>query len=190
MAIRAAVLFVVLLAGNALADESAALPTAASVGGRELVRNGTAVRSVWGFQVYSVGLFLGKKTGDAAKIMDQDRDPKRVQMHMLRAVDKERFVATVQENIDHNLSDREKETFAAELAAYLGHLQKGGDIEPGRVITIDYVPGQGTVLGLDGRWVGVIPGDDFYHVMLRLWIGRPLQASIKDGLLGADSSDD
>lgn len=111
-------------------------------------------------------------------------------MHMLRAVEKEKFVSTVRESIDRNLSPEEKQTYATELAAYLGHLEKGGDIEPGRIITIDYVPEQGTVLGLDGKEVGRIPGHDFYHVMLRLWIGRPLQASIKDGLLGAASAGD
>jgi hypothetical protein len=92
----------------------------------------------------------------------------------------------VRENIDQNLTPAEKENFAAELAAYIGYLEQGGDIEPGRIITIDYLPGKGTVLALDGREVGTIAGHDFYHVMLRLWIGRPLQASIKQGLLGGD----
>jgi hypothetical protein len=131
-----------------------------------------------------VGLFLGAPNRDAESIMSADRDPKRVRMHMLRAVEKKDFMATVRENVDQNLTVTEKETYAAELAAYLGHLEKGGDIEPGRIITIDYVPGQGTLLGLDGRQIGTIAGHDFYHVMLRLWIGRPLQASIKEGLLG------
>jgi hypothetical protein len=168
----------------AKADEEPSMPATASVGDRDLVLNGSALRSVWGFRVYEVGLFLGERNGDAAAIMDRDRTPKRVRMNMLRSVEKEKFVATVRENIDQNLSAAEKETFATELAEYIGHLEKGGDIKPGRVITIDFVPGQGTLLGLDGKHVGTIPGDDFYHLMLRLWIGQPLQASIKDGLLG------
>lgn len=161
-----------------------------SVGGRQLVLNGKAVRTVWGFPVYEVGLFLGAPNRDAEAIMSSDHDPKRVRMHMLRAVEKEKFVVTVRESIDRNLSADEKQTYAAELADYIGHLEKGGDIEPGCIITIDYAPGQGTLLGLNGKEIGRIPGHDFYHVMLRLWIGRPLQASIKDGLLGAAASGD
>jgi len=168
----------------------ATMPDTAAVGGRELVLNGSALRSVWGFRVYEVGLFLGERNNDAAAIMETDRAPKRVRMNMLRAVDKEKFVATVRENIDGNFTAPEKEQFAAELQAFVDYLETGGDIEPGRVITIDYVPGQGTLLGLDGKHVGTIAGDDFYHRVLRLWIGRPLQASIKDGLLGAASSGD
>lgn len=180
----AAIVLATALAAVAAAGENTAPAETTSVGGRDLVLNGRALRSVWGFRVYEVELFLGERNSDAAVIMTQDRQPKRVRMKMLRSVEKEKFVATVRENIDQNLSAEEKAEFAAELESYIGHLQKGGDIEPGRVITIDYLPGTGTVLGLDGRQVGTIGGDDFYHMMLRLWIGRPLQPSIKDGLLG------
>ncbi len=166
------------------ARENPTAPAEATVGGLTLVLNGKALRTVWGFPVYEVGLFLGAPNRDPGAIMKTDRAPKRVRMHMLRAVEKEKFVATVRESIYCNLSAGEKQTYAAELAEYIGHLEKGGDIQPGRVITIDYVPGKGTVLGLDGRHVGTIEGHDFYHVMLRLWIGRPLQTSIKEGLLG------
>ena len=161
-----------------------ATPATAEVGGQSLVLNGKATRTVWGFPVYHVGLFLEERNPDGVAIMTADRGAKRIHMNMLRAVEKKDFMATVRENVDQNLTTAEKETYAAELSAYLGHLEKGGDIQPGRIITIDYVPGQGTVLGLDGREVGTIAGHDFYHVMLRLWIGRPLQASIKEGLLG------
>jgi len=180
----AAIVLATALAAVAAAGENTAPAETTSVGGRDLVLNGRALRSVWGFRVYEVELFLGERNSDATVIMTQDRQPKRVRMKMLRSVEKEKFVATVRENIDLNLTPEEKETFATELESYVGHLQKGGDIEPGRVITIDYLPGTGTVLGLDGRQVGTIGGDDFYHMMLRLWIGRPLQPSIKDGLLG------
>ena len=174
-----------LFSGMGSADAQAtATPTMAEVGGHSLVLNGKATRTVWGFPVYHVGLFLEERSSDAEAIMTADRGAKRIHMNMLRAVEKKDFMATVRENVDRNLTAAEKETYAAELSAYLGHLEKGGDIQPGRIITIDYVPGQGTVLGLDGRRIGTIAGHDFYHVMLRLWIGRPLQASIKDGLLG------
>jgi len=166
------------------AQEVPALPEALTLAGRPLVLNGKATRTVWGFPVYEVGLFLERPNRDPQAIMQTDRGPKRVQMVMLRSVEKEKFVATVRENIEQNLSAAEKERFASELQAFLGHLQSGGDLDLGRVITIDYLPQRGTVLGLDGARVATIEGDDFYHLMLRLWIGRPLQASIKHGLLG------
>jgi hypothetical protein len=39
------------------------------------------------------------------------------------------------------------------------------------------------ILSHNGREVGTIPRADFYHLMLRLWIGHPLQESMKAGLL-------
>lgn len=177
-------IFCVAFASTDALAESPSLPSEALVGDRRLSLNGKAVRTVWGFPVYEVGLYLAAPNRDADAIMGRDPEPKRVRMQMLRAVEKKDFVSTVRENIEQNLSDEEQRAFASQLDAYIGHLEKGGDIEPGRVITIDYVPGKGTVLALDGREVGTIAGHDFYHIMLRLWIGRPLQASIKEGLLG------
>jgi len=183
-----AVLLLACLAALARADDR--FPGTIDLAGRPLALNGTAVRTVWGFQVYRVALYLAAPEDDAGRIMDANRDPKRIHMVMLRPVTNEKFTATVRENIDRNLDAAEKEKFAAELGAYLGHLQAGGDLTPGSEITIDYAPGRGMVLAHDGRQVGTIPGDDFYHLMLRLWIGQPLQPSIKTGLLGAAASGD
>lgn len=166
------------------AQEARALPQALTLADRPLVLNGKATRTVWGFPVYQVGLFLEEPSNDPQAIMQTNRGPKRVQMVMLRSVEKEKFVATVRENIEQNLTAEEQKRFASELKSFLGHLQSGGDLDHGRIITIDYLPQRGTVLGLDGARIATIEGDDFYHLMLRLWIGRPLQASIKEGLLG------
>lgn len=179
-----------LLACLASFAQAAAFPPAVELDGKQLTLNGSALRTVWGFKVYRVGLFLAEPATDADHIMNRDRAPKRIHMVMLRAVTNAKFTATVRENIDHNLSTADKEKFATELAAYLGYLEAGGDLEPGSEITIDYIPNRGMVLAHDGEFVGTIPGDEFYHLMLRLWIGQPLQPSIKTGLLGATASGD
>ncbi|MBU3665312.1 MAG: hypothetical protein FGM15_05470 [Chthoniobacterales bacterium] len=180
-AVFAAVATAVLLAGQIFA---AGFPSAAEVGGQHLVLNGTATRTVWGFKVYEVGLFLDQPCSDAQAIMATNRAPKRIRMEMLRPVEKEKFLSTVQESIDRNVDAAEKQKFAPELESFLGYLRSGEDLSKGRVITVDFVPGEGMVLGLDDQRLGAIPGEDFYHVILRLWIGRPLQESIREGLLG------
>lgn len=177
----AAVFAALLLAVDVSAAE---FPATAQVGGQNLVLNGTATRTVWGFKVYEVGLFLDQPTSDPQTIMSVNRGPKRIRMEMLRAVEKDKFVATVQESIERNIEPAEKDKFAAELDSFLGYLRRSEDLSKGRVITVDFVPGEGMVLGLDDQQLGTIPGDEFYHLILRLWIGKPLQASIKEGLLG------
>ena len=173
----------ILLAFFAVAAQASEFPPTITVENNPLVLNGTAVRSVWGFKVYRVALYLAESSSDADHIMNRDRGPKRIYMIMLRPVANEKFTATVRENIDQNLDAAEKEKFRAELQAYLGHLEQGGDLTEGATITIDYLPQRGMVLSHNGREVGTIPGADFYHLMLRLWIGRPLQESMKAGLL-------
>lgn len=151
---------------------------------QRLQLNGQATRTVWGFGVYEVGLYLAQPSKDASHIMREDRGAKRIRILMLRHVSQSRFSNTVQESVDQNFSASEKEKFAPELASFLGCFHNGSDLHEGNVVTIDYVPEQGTVVGIDGGRIAVIPGQDFYHAVLRLWLGKPLQPSIKDGLLG------
>ncbi len=153
----------------------------------KLVLNGTATRTVWGFGVYRIGLFLGERSSDSDRIIGVDRAPKRVRIAMLREVSEKQFADTVQESIDRNFSPEEKKQFAQELDTFLDIFRNGADLREGSIVTIDYLPGKGMVMGLDDRQIGAIPGDDFYHAILRLWLTKPLQPSIRTGLLGLDN---
>lgn len=156
----------------------------------KLVLNGTATRTVWGFGVYRIGLFLGERSSDSNRIIGTDRAPKRVRIAMLREVSEKQFADTVQESIDQNFSAGEKKQFAQELHAFLDTFRNGADLREGSVVTIDFLPGKGMVMGIDDRRIGAIPGDDFYHAILRLWLTKPLQPSIRSGLLGLDNGRD
>jgi hypothetical protein len=54
------------------------------VEGRILTLNGEAIRTVWGFQVYRVSLYLENRNQNAKSIMEHDKGAKRVRMEMLR----------------------------------------------------------------------------------------------------------
>lgn len=174
----------VLCALSALARESSLSPTA-EVGGRNLVMNGEATRTVWGFDVYKIRLYLHEAMREAEKILAAKEHPKRIEIVMQRSVDEDQFSSTVQQSIDNNFSAGEKQKFAGQLSEFLGCFNNGADLEPGNVIIIDYDPSKGMVVKLDGRTLDTISGADFYHAILRLWLGKPLQQSIKDGLLGS-----
>ena len=179
----AAVASLILLCG---ADAKEETPPVVAAPDRSdgLVLNGEATRTVWGFEVYKIRLFLPEIMRDAEQIMGATSDAKRIQITMVRSVDEEQFSSTVQDNIDNNFTAEEKEKFAGQLSEFLGCFNKGADLKPGDVIEIDYIPTEGTVVKLDGRTLDTIAGADFYHALLRLWIGKPLQKSIKDGLVG------
>ena len=176
-----ALLAALVLASPARASE---FPAEATVDGRRLVLNGSATRSVWGFGVYHIGLFLVEKSSDERSILADEREPKRIHIRMVREVGKQRFTGTVQQSLDQNFTTGDTRRFASEIAAFLSFFHQGEGLKQGTEITIDFIPARGMVASKDGVELGVIAGAVFYNKILRLWIGKPLQKSIKDGLLG------
>ncbi len=176
------------LTGSAEAEVGPAslepLPAEITLEGQPLIRNGRATRTVWGFWVYQIGLYLKSPSADENYITQTDRTPKSVRIFMERAVGKETFSGTVQESINRNFTLNEQARFAKELETFLACFQDGEDLTKGSLVTIDFLPGRGMAVAVDNKRLAVIPGDTFYHMILRLWIGRPIQASIKTGLLG------
>jgi hypothetical protein len=157
--------------------------------GEELVLNGTATRGFFGLRIYEAALYLNAPSRDAAAIMEHNRRPKCLKLVMARAIPVGKFVGAVRENLDRNFSRQEQERFAGELEIFFACFEAGGTIGEGSEVLVGYEPGGGTILSLDGRRLAVIPGHDFYHALLRLWIGTPTQASMKSGLLGWKDSD-
>lgn len=168
-------------------DPDEHLPKAVTCQDCPLVLNGHAVRSVWGFDVYLAGLYLAEPTRDENHIMTKDRNGKRVHITMLRGVKSDKFESTIRDNIEVNLTKEERRLYDEELEAFLACFGDGSALKKGDVIMIDYVPEKGTHVTLGNDTFEPIPGDDFYHVLLRLWIGKPPQDSVKEGLLGKES---
>ena len=155
--------------------------------GLKLVLNGTATRSFFGIGVYDAGLYVSHTTADGVEIMERNHGPKRLKIIMLRSVSEAEFASAVRDNLDKNLTPSEQAVFAEALTVFFKSFENGADLNRGSEVTIDYLPSQGTVVMMDGTRQAVIPGRDFYYAILRLWIGKPLQSSIKTGLLGAGS---
>lgn len=61
------------------------------------------------------------------------------------------------------------------------------DLRAGDIVHMDYVPGRGTQLSVNGRELGRIEGEDFFTALLQVWVGdRPADEGLKQGLLGPD----
>ena len=56
----------------------------------------------------------------------------------------------------------------------------------GESLTIDWIPGTGTVISVKGKPQGKpIKEVEFYNAMLRIWLGpKPVDCKLKDELLG------
>ena len=144
--------------------------------------NGSAIRTIFGIKIYQVGLYVTRPTKDEDVIFG-DRAKKRIQIRMLREVKGKKFEATIRKNIAKNFSPAEKEMFSDQNERFL-ECFVSKIMADESVVDIDFLPGEGTEVLVDGERIDLIPGDDYYHALLRLWIGKPLQESIKHGLMG------
>ena len=154
-------------------------------GGAPLVLNGAGLRKRAIFQVYAMGLYLPAKKSAAAEVLSL-AGPKRVAIHMLRDVDADTFTSALADGIRDNHSEAEGKALeprVKELGAIMAEMKEA---KKGMAITLDWVPGAGTQVTIEGKPSDKpIAGEDFYRGLLRIWLGeKPVQDDLKKALLG------
>ena len=175
-----------LLSWNAGALEVAGVKLADSIhlGNRDLVLNGAGLRTKLFFKVYVAALYLTQKQ-TAANAIIADENPQRVALHMLRNLSDEQLLNAFNEAIAANHTKAEMTALEVPLKQMteIFHVEK--EIKVGDVITLDYLPGSGTQISLNGASHGTIAGDIFHRALLKIWLGEnPAQDSLKLKLLG------
>lgn len=175
------------LAGGALAAEvgGVKLDDKASVGGQELVLNGAGVRTRFVVKVYVAGLYLAERKAAAADAIALG-GPKRVSITMMRDVGAQQFNDALVEGFRANNSAADVATLKGPLDELSAIMSALGEAKKGSVIALDFVPGSGTRVLVNGATQGKpIAGDEFYRALLRIWLGdRPVDGDLKKGLLG------
>ncbi len=154
--------------------------------GQPLVLNGAGLRRKFIFKVYAMALYLPARATSAAAAIDAT-GPKRVEIAMLRDVDAQTFSDALREGIEANHSEAEVKALEPRLKQLEAVMQKVGTAKDGMRIWLDWVPGAGTQVSIDGAPADApIPGEDFYRALLRIWLGpHAVQDNLKQALLGA-----
>jgi len=155
------------------------------VGGTALVLNGAGLRTKAIFKVYAAGLYVPQKSGDAAALLAQ-KGARRVSITMLRNVDAETFAGALYDGLRDNHTEAQFAALKPQIEALNANLKAVGEAKKGAVILFEFVPGSGTRVTEGGQPRGtVIPGEEFFTAVLRIWIGdKPVDSSLKKGLLG------
>jgi Chalcone isomerase-like len=161
------------------------VPDAATVANSNLLLNGTGVRYRGPFKVYTAALYLDKKAF-TREAVHAEPGTKRIVLTMLREIKAEEMGTLFMRSMEQN-------TPKADLLKVLPALPRMGDIFveqrkmlPGESITIDWIPGTGTVLSSRGKTLGQpFKEPEFFHAMLDIWLGKePADWMLKDSLLG------
>jgi hypothetical protein len=157
----------------------------ARVAGVELALNGAGLRRLFLANVYVIGLYMPERTNSADTAIEAT-GPKRIALTFLRDVTAQALVDALYEGIRDSSTETEftrLKTAAEALSAVMLPLRtaKAGD-----VVALDYLPGAGSQVVMNGRAVGQpIPGHDLYRALLRIWLGEPpVDNNLKRLLLG------
>ena len=178
----------------------------ARVAGVELALNGAGLRRLFLANVYVIGLYMPERTNSADTAIEAT-GPKRIALTFLRDVTAQALVDALYEGIRDSSTETEftrLKTAADALSAVMLPLRTNArakmlGITDGFVKVfatggmrtvlggvVDYLPGAGSQVVMNGRAVGQpIPGHDLYRALLRIWLGEPpVDNNLKRLLLG------
>lgn len=172
------VLLAGLCAGAALLAAGAARPAQAATlagvtvpdkteaGGQSLILNGLGLRTKFFIKVYVGALYLPARERDAARVLAADA-PRRMEMHFLYSVKAAQMCDAWNDGLKDN-------TPGAPAEVRQGFKTLCSWMEPipsGQTLTLTYLPGQGTVIEVNGKTKGTLPGKPTADALLACWIG-------------------
>ena len=159
-------------------------------GAPPLVLNGAGVRHKLAFlKIYVGALYLPVKKTSAEEVL-RDPGPKRVSMHVL--VDEltaKELTASLNNALAANHIPAELALIESRIQELNRMMSSLGALRKGGVVLIDYLPGVGTRVTVNGEQKITIRGEDFFRALLRIWIGaKPVDGRLRDAMLGGDGS--
>lgn len=156
-----------------------------SVAGRDLVLNGAGLRRYMHMGIYVAALYLPERRHDTHEILNRDI-PRSLQLVLLRDVSTQRNLDTLKDGLIANNGPGEMEAIETEVETFLSFIRGLREVPSGTAILLNYIPGTGTLVSANGRYLGTVPGEAFNRAMLRIWLGEdPAQTGLKRALLGA-----
>jgi hypothetical protein len=156
-----------------------------ALAGQRLQLNGAGVRFRAVFRVYAAGLYLARKAETPEAVLGAP-GPKRLNIVMLRDIDANELGKLFTRGMEKNAT---REDF---IKAIPGTIKMGEifaakkKLASGESFQVDWVPGQGTVILINGKPAAEpIKEPEFYSALMKIWLGKePADANLKDALLG------
>lgn len=182
------VLAAVLAAGPAFADMTVSgvkYEDTVDVKGTKVQLNGAGIRYKAVFKVYTAGLYLTKKASTPDEVLAAP-GAKRVSITMLREIDSSELGRLFSRGIEDNM---DKAAFSKLVPGVMRMSQIFTDhkkLNPGDNFMIEWIPGTGTVITVQGKPQGEpFKEPEFFNALLRIWLGpNPADWKLKDAMLG------
>ncbi|NNM61606.1 MAG: chalcone isomerase family protein [Steroidobacteraceae bacterium] len=179
---------VLLLGGSAKSAvvDGVSVADSVRVGNTALILNGAGRRTRYFFSIYVAALYLRSHTADAAQVL-ADPGPMRLTMTLMRNLSASELAGALHEGIARNASPADLARTKSQIDQLIGIMKAIGSAKAGDILSIDFLAGGITRVGLNGRVQGApIAGRKFQRELLDIWLGpHPAQADLKRELLGA-----
>lgn len=181
-----AVVMVLLSIASASALEVAGvkLEESAKVGNASLQLNGAGLRTRLFFKIYVGALYLPQKQADAAAIL-ADGHERRVALHILHDLSSEKLFNAFYDAIEANHTEAELSALGAQIRQMAQIFDTVKEVKPGDTVMLDFLPGSGTQITVNGSARGTIAGAEFNRALMKVWLGdKPVQDDLKKAMLG------
>jgi hypothetical protein len=158
----------------------------ADLAGQKLVLNGAGIRYKFVVKVYTAGLYLTHKANTTADVLATP-GPKRIHIQMLRDIDGNELGKLFTKGMEANAPREEFVKCINGVLKLSEVFASRKQLNTGDSFSVDYVPGVGSVLLLNGKSVMTDPikEPEFFSALLRIWLGdKPADDGLKDALLG------
>ena len=150
-----------------------------------LVLNGAGVRYKAIFKVYAAGLYLGAKAGTPEEVLAAP-GPKRLHIVMLRDIDANELGKLFTRGMQDNAPREEFSKSIPGTMRMSDVFSTKKKLAAGEYFYIDWVPGAGTMVVINGKAAGEpIKEPEFFSALMKIWLGKsPADAQLKNALLG------
>ncbi len=160
------------------------------VANQNLLLNGAGTRYKLVFKVYVSGLYLAARKSSAAEVFAA-AGPKRLSLAMLRDVGNEEFARSFMAGIRQNTDRADKVRITPQLLKFGELFASIPELKKGDLLTIDWLPGAGTQIQLNGKKIADnYPDVTFFNAILKIWLGEnPADGELKRLMLGDTIAD-
>ena len=157
------------------------VPQSVTIEDKALVLNGAGIRKKLFIKVYVGSLYLTAKQTAVDKIL-ADPGAKSIVMNFLyKEVSNKKLVDGWNKGFADNSTTKEIKALQDRINqfnALFTTVRKGDELR------LDYLPGEGTQVKLNGTLKGSVPGEDFSRALLKIWLGdKPADKNLKDAML-------
>ena len=162
------------------------LEDTAEVHGTRLQLNGAGTRYKGPFKVYVAGLYLNKKAGTPAEVVNQAA-PKRLSVTMVRDIDAAELGKLLTRGMEDNMGKGEMSKLIPGLMRMSQIFSEQKKMVAGDNFLIEWIPGTGSVITVKGQVQGEpFKEPEFFKALMSIWLGpAPADWKLKDALLGS-----